>query len=190
MLQYCCSNAFLKFDEEQQLQCSLLDGRYKALDFLAGSIPLKHEHSVSQEQKYYVPCCGFSCSPTPGTPLTHCSSCWYPLAQPWAAADPSACCQEEPTLPRLIYPCRSLREAVKRSCAPLMACYGYPWPEILNCNKFPADHELCVAAVSMNENSSSRRSKFGSFLLCFPIGNTESSADQPVPCFYSQYFWV
>lgn len=62
-------------------------------------------------------------------------------------------------LPRLIYPCRSLCEAVKRSCAPVMACYGYPWPEILNCNKFPADHELCIAAVSMDENSSSRRSK-------------------------------
>ncbi|PKU38233.1 secreted frizzled-related protein 5-like [Limosa lapponica baueri] len=60
-------------------------------------------------------------------------------------------------LDRLIYPCRSLCEAVKRSCAPVMACYGYPWPEILNCNKFPADHELCIAAVSMDENSSSRR---------------------------------
>ncbi|XP_075370651.1 secreted frizzled-related protein 5-like isoform X2 [Mycteria americana] len=60
-------------------------------------------------------------------------------------------------LDRLIYPCRSLCEAVKRSCAPVMACYGYPWPEILNCNKFPADHELCIAAVSTDENSSSRR---------------------------------
>uniref|UniRef100_A0A8C0VIB0 Secreted frizzled-related protein 1 n=1 Tax=Cyanistes caeruleus TaxID=156563 RepID=A0A8C0VIB0_CYACU len=60
-------------------------------------------------------------------------------------------------LDRLIYPCRSLCEAVKRSCAPVMACYGYPWPEILNCNKFPADHELCIAAVSMDENSSSKR---------------------------------
>ncbi|XP_015148493.2 crescent isoform X1 [Gallus gallus] len=60
-------------------------------------------------------------------------------------------------LDRLIYPCRSLCEAVKRSCAPVMACYGYPWPEILNCNKFPADHELCIAAVSTDESSSSRR---------------------------------
>lgn len=78
-------------------------------------------------------------------------------------------------LPRLIFPCRSLCEAVKRSCAPVMACYGYPWPEILNCNKFPADHELCIAAVSMDENSSSRRSKRFFFFMYFPIYNTESS---------------
>ncbi|XP_030062779.1 secreted frizzled-related protein 5 isoform X2 [Microcaecilia unicolor] len=37
-----------------------------------------------------------------------------------------------------------------------MACYGYPWPEILNCNKFPADHGMCISAIT-NETSSSRR---------------------------------
>lgn len=78
-------------------------------------------------------------------------------------------------LPRLIYPCRSLCEAVKRSCAPVMACYGYPWPEILNCSKFPADHELCIAAVSTDENSSSRRSKLFFIFSCYSICNTESS---------------
>ncbi|XP_062486650.1 protein shisa-5 isoform X2 [Pezoporus occidentalis] len=31
MLQYCCSNAFLKFDEQQQLQCNLLDGSFGTL---------------------------------------------------------------------------------------------------------------------------------------------------------------
>ncbi|KAH0630306.1 hypothetical protein JD844_013214 [Phrynosoma platyrhinos] len=35
-------------------------------------------------------------------------------------------------LDRHIYPCRSLCEAIRSSCAPVMACYGYPWPEILN----------------------------------------------------------
>uniref|UniRef100_A0A673UAV6 NTR domain-containing protein n=1 Tax=Suricata suricatta TaxID=37032 RepID=A0A673UAV6_SURSU len=29
-----------------------------------------------------------------------------------------------------------------------MACYGYPWPSILHCGRFPARHGLCVAAVS------------------------------------------
>ncbi|KAM9533831.1 protein shisa-5 isoform 2-T2 [Guaruba guarouba] len=31
MLQYCCSNAFLKFDEQQQLQCNLFDGSFGTL---------------------------------------------------------------------------------------------------------------------------------------------------------------
>nr|XP_016847186.1 PREDICTED: secreted frizzled-related protein 5-like [Anolis carolinensis] len=59
-------------------------------------------------------------------------------------------------LDRVISPCRSLCEAVRGSCAPVMACYGYPWPEILNCNKFPEDHELCIASIT-NESTSSRR---------------------------------
>uniref|UniRef100_A0A8C0I9Z4 Shisa N-terminal domain-containing protein n=1 Tax=Bubo bubo TaxID=30461 RepID=A0A8C0I9Z4_BUBBB len=29
MLQYCCSDVFLKFGEERQFQCNLLDGRYE-----------------------------------------------------------------------------------------------------------------------------------------------------------------
>ncbi|XP_069062308.1 secreted frizzled-related protein 5-like isoform X2 [Pleurodeles waltl] len=59
-------------------------------------------------------------------------------------------------LDRLILPCRSLCEAVRNSCAPIMACYGYPWPEILNCDKFPIDHGLCISSIS-DEASASRR---------------------------------
>ncbi|XP_077181051.1 secreted frizzled-related protein 5-like isoform X2 [Paroedura picta] len=59
-------------------------------------------------------------------------------------------------LDSLIYPCRSLCEAVRNSCAPVMACYGYPWPEILNCNKFPEDHELCISSITAESTSSKR----------------------------------
>ncbi|XP_066472991.1 secreted frizzled-related protein 5-like [Tiliqua scincoides] len=59
-------------------------------------------------------------------------------------------------LDRLIHPCQSLCEAVRSSCAPVMACYGYPWPEILNCNNFPEDHELCISSITV-ESTSSRR---------------------------------
>uniref|UniRef100_A0A7N8WMK1 Secreted frizzled-related protein 5-like n=1 Tax=Mastacembelus armatus TaxID=205130 RepID=A0A7N8WMK1_9TELE len=43
-------------------------------------------------------------------------------------------------LDRFISPCRSLCKSVQDSCAPIMSCYGYPWPEILRCDQYPADH--------------------------------------------------
>ncbi|XP_005992612.3 secreted frizzled-related protein 5 [Latimeria chalumnae] len=57
---------------------------------------------------------------------------------------------------RFIYPCRSLCEAVRSSCAPIMACYGFSWPEILNCNKFPADHGLCISSIARQINTNLR----------------------------------
>uniref|UniRef100_A0A8C0ID16 Secreted frizzled-related protein 5 n=1 Tax=Bubo bubo TaxID=30461 RepID=A0A8C0ID16_BUBBB len=48
-------------------------------------------------------------------------------------------------LDRPVYPCRSLCEVVRDSCAPVMESYGFPWPEMLHCGKFPSDHELCIA---------------------------------------------
>ncbi|KAM4651124.1 secreted frizzled-related protein 5-like [Discoglossus pictus] len=59
-------------------------------------------------------------------------------------------------LDRFIFPCRSLCEAVRDSCAPIMACYGYPWPEILKCDNFPVDHGLCISPIT-NDSSSTRR---------------------------------
>uniref|UniRef100_A0A3B4C0F0 FZ domain-containing protein n=1 Tax=Pygocentrus nattereri TaxID=42514 RepID=A0A3B4C0F0_PYGNA len=43
-------------------------------------------------------------------------------------------------LERIISPCRSLCESVQDRCAPIMNCYGYPWPRILHCDQFPKDH--------------------------------------------------
>uniref|UniRef100_A0A8C1GD27 FZ domain-containing protein n=1 Tax=Cyprinus carpio TaxID=7962 RepID=A0A8C1GD27_CYPCA len=39
-------------------------------------------------------------------------------------------------LERIISPCRSLCVSVRDSCAPIMSCYGYPWPRILQCDQF------------------------------------------------------
>ncbi|XP_035255682.1 secreted frizzled-related protein 5 [Anguilla anguilla] len=47
-------------------------------------------------------------------------------------------------LDRPIYPCRSLCEAVRDGCAPVMETYGFPWPEMLQCDKFPLDNDLCI----------------------------------------------
>uniref|UniRef100_A0A8C2K2S7 Secreted frizzled-related protein 1 n=1 Tax=Cyprinus carpio TaxID=7962 RepID=A0A8C2K2S7_CYPCA len=49
-----------------------------------------------------------------------------------------------------IYPCRWLCEAVRDSCSPIMQAFGFPWPEMLNCDKFP----LTDVCLSMNTTSS------------------------------------
>uniref|UniRef100_A0A8B9H3I6 FZ domain-containing protein n=1 Tax=Astyanax mexicanus TaxID=7994 RepID=A0A8B9H3I6_ASTMX len=56
-------------------------------------------------------------------------------------------------LERIISPCRSLCESVQDSCAPIMNCYGYPWPRILHCNQFPKDHLMCISSVTHMPNS-------------------------------------
>ncbi|MEQ2177585.1 hypothetical protein GOODEAATRI_005077, partial [Goodea atripinnis] len=43
---------------------------------------------------------------------------------------------------------RSLCESVRESCAPIMSCYGYPWPEILRCDQYPADHLVCISSIT------------------------------------------
>uniref|UniRef100_A0A8D0HFF2 Secreted frizzled-related protein 2-like n=1 Tax=Sphenodon punctatus TaxID=8508 RepID=A0A8D0HFF2_SPHPU len=43
-----------------------------------------------------------------------------------------------------VYPCRSLCEAVRDGCTPVMAAFGFPWPEMFNCSRFPHGNELCV----------------------------------------------
>ncbi|KAM3618271.1 uncharacterized protein V6R79_018276 [Siganus canaliculatus] len=63
-------------------------------------------------------------------------------------------------LERFISPCRSLCESVRDSCAPIMSCYGYPWPEILRCDQYPADHRMLPQAscrdCELDEASSSK----------------------------------
>jgi len=47
-------------------------------------------------------------------------------------------------LERAIYPCRSLCEAVKTGCERRMQAYGFPWPEMLSCQKFPVANDMCI----------------------------------------------
>jgi secreted frizzled-related protein 5 len=51
-------------------------------------------------------------------------------------------------LDRPIYPCRSLCEKVKQGCEGRMTMYGYPWPEMFSCTKFPPDNDMCIAPQS------------------------------------------
>ncbi|KAI4874248.1 hypothetical protein NFI96_028428, partial [Prochilodus magdalenae] len=72
---------------------------------------------------------------------------WVPLLAKRCHADTQVflCSLFAPVcLDRPIYPCRSLCEAVRDSCAPVMETYGFPWPEMLQCEKFPLDNDLCI----------------------------------------------
>ncbi|XP_068170221.1 sizzled [Antennarius striatus] len=47
-------------------------------------------------------------------------------------------------LDTFIQPCRSLCVAVRDSCAPMLACQGYMWPETLDCDRFPSEDDTCL----------------------------------------------
>lgn len=35
--------------------------------------------------------------------------------------------------------------AVRDSCAPVLACQGHPWPDALDCDRFPAEEDMCLS---------------------------------------------
>ncbi|KAL5006983.1 hypothetical protein ScPMuIL_015789 [Solemya velum] len=91
---------------------------------------LEHDtlSEVTQQARSWVPLLGIQCHPD--TQLFLCS-----LFSP--------VCLDRP-----IYPCRSLCEGVKKGCEERMNFYGFPWPEMLRCDKFPLDQNLCIAQVN------------------------------------------
>ncbi|XP_051882369.1 secreted frizzled-related protein 2-like [Pristis pectinata] len=50
-----------------------------------------------------------------------------------------------------VQPCRSLCREVRDSCAPVMLAFGFPWPEMLDCNRFPMDDDLCIPSATSEE---------------------------------------
>ena len=51
-------------------------------------------------------------------------------------------------LERVVYPCKSLCEGVQRECEGYMKRYGFPWPDMFKCDKFPEDTDLCIPGPS------------------------------------------
>ncbi|CAH1785830.1 unnamed protein product [Owenia fusiformis] len=88
---------------------------------------------VTQQAKSWVPLLGLRCHPD--TKIFLCS-----LFSPMC-------------LDRLIWPCRSLCEAVKSGCELRMAQYGFPWPEMVRCDKFPEDNDLCIPVNSTSSGN-------------------------------------
>ncbi|XP_059553777.1 secreted frizzled-related protein 2 [Myotis daubentonii] len=51
-------------------------------------------------------------------------------------------------LDEIIQPCHSLCVQVKDRCAPVMSAFGFPWPDMLECDRFPQDNDLCIPLAS------------------------------------------
>ncbi|XP_029964474.1 secreted frizzled-related protein 2-like [Salarias fasciatus] len=50
-----------------------------------------------------------------------------------------------------VSPCRSLCEAVRDGCLPVMSAFGFPWPEMFSCSRFPGGTELCIPPTGEQE---------------------------------------
>ncbi|XP_019386033.1 PREDICTED: secreted frizzled-related protein 2-like isoform X1 [Crocodylus porosus] len=53
-----------------------------------------------------------------------------------------------------VSPCRALCEEVRDGCAPVMAAFGFPWPDMFNCSRFPQGDELCVPPAGPGDRPS------------------------------------
>ncbi|XP_062865204.1 secreted frizzled-related protein 2 [Trichomycterus rosablanca] len=91
--------------------------------------------------------------------VTQQAAAWVPLVQKRCHADTrrflcalfAPVCLEDVHEP--IRPCRALCEGVKSACAPVMAAFGFPWPDMLECARFPQEPELCIPpAASEHEH--------------------------------------
>lgn len=38
--------------------------------------------------------------------------------------------------------------AVRDSCAPVLVCHGHAWPDSLDCDRFSADEDMCLASLT------------------------------------------
>lgn len=116
---------------------------------------LDHETiaEVKQQAASWVPLVHKACHP--GTQVLLCSL-FAPV------------CLETP-----IYPCRWFCEAVRDSCAPIMHAFGFPWPEMLRCDKFPLG-EVCMSSNATNSDETDKTA--GGSSVC-PACDNEMNTD-------------
>ncbi|KAG7269434.1 hypothetical protein CRUP_012117 [Coryphaenoides rupestris] len=60
---------------------------------------------------------------------------------------------------RPVYPCRWLCEAVRDGCTPIMESFGFPWPDMLTCDRFPAG-DVCIAMTAPNATEATKPTAF------------------------------
>ncbi|XP_017344462.1 secreted frizzled-related protein 1b isoform X1 [Ictalurus punctatus] len=55
----------------------------------------------------------------------------------------------------LVRPCQLFCESVRDACSPIMKAFGFVWPEMLNCSRFPLENDMCIsknATASLEES--------------------------------------
>ncbi len=61
---------------------------------------------------------------------------------------------------------RSLCTAVKQKCEQHMNAHGYSWPDMLKCDRFPLDNDLCIGL----QNDMKPGQHFFNFILFYSAG--------------------
>ena len=93
------------------------------------------------------------------------SAAWLPLVSKLCHRDTKKflCSLFAPVcLPELggpVSPCRSLCVAVRDGCVPVMSAFGFPWPQMFNCSRFPRGTELCIPATGEQEGRTAEEVK-------------------------------
>ncbi|KAK2881740.1 hypothetical protein Q8A67_019008 [Cirrhinus molitorella] len=87
-------------------------------------------------------------------------------------------CLPEVTAP--VSPCRSLCEAVRDACLPVMSAFGFPWPEMFNCSRFPDGSELCIPGERDQTRAEPTDATKGSVMceVCSPDSEGEQEIQQ------------
>ncbi|KAK7155967.1 hypothetical protein R3I94_006133 [Phoxinus phoxinus] len=85
-----------------------------------------------------------------------------------------------PEVPVPVRPCRSLCEAVRDACLPVMSAFGFPWPEMFNCSRFPDGPELCVPGERDANRETTTGAPTGSVIceVCSPDSAGEREIQQ------------
>ncbi len=115
------------------------------------------------------------------------ASSWTPLVQKQCHPDTKKflCSLFAPVclddLDEPIQPCRSLCESVKSGCAPVMAAFGFPWPDMLDCNRFPLDNDLCIPPAGADALVPVTKEGKIVFLFCF--------LNKKIKCVHTLYFY-
>ncbi|CAL8248341.1 unnamed protein product [Merluccius merluccius] len=94
-------------------------------------------------------------------PLVY-KSC-HPGTQVFLCALFAPVCMDRP-----VYPCRWLCEAVRDGCTPIMEAFGFPWPDMLTCDRFPAG-DVCIAMTAPNATEATKATGFSQ--ICPPCDN-------------------
>lgn len=130
------------------------------IDYNKMRLPNLLEHDTLKEAQqqagYWVPLLNLRCHPN--TQLFLCSL-FTPV------------CLESP-----IPPCRSLCEAVRQGCESRMQTYSFPWPDMLNCDKFPLDNDMCITVQHTGAPGPERVQDEGC-QTCSPVETYENILD-------------